>query len=174
MTNKYKYRDFKYSAEVLELLNIPLTEMDKKLIHQIEFNILDSKGHRNYSYIIKDIYILIRKHNLTTKQLSSIYGISETMILRWLKELDLNRSIKEGIEAKKTSEKKNLFLGESNINNIITNNQILNKFGINIENSDSPQILNSFLNYLETIKGKSINTIHEYKKDLIIFFRFFS
>ena len=35
MTNKYKYRDFKYSAEVLELLNIPLTEMDKKLIHQI-------------------------------------------------------------------------------------------------------------------------------------------
>lgn len=172
MTNKYKYRDFKYSAEVLELLNIPLTEMDKKLIHQIEFNILDSKGHRNYSYIIKDIYILIRKHNLTTKQLSSIYRISETMILRWLKELDLNRSIKEGIEAKKTSEKKNLFLGESNINNIITNNQILNKFGINIENSDSPQILNSFLNYLETIKGKSINTIHEYKKDLIIFFRF--
>ena len=60
MTNKYKYRDFKYSAEVLELLNIPLTEMDKKLIHQIEFNILDSKGYRNYSYIIKDIYILIR------------------------------------------------------------------------------------------------------------------
>lgn len=172
MANKYKYRDFKYSSEVLELLNISLTEMDEKLIKQIEFDILDSKGERNYSYIIKDIYILTRKHNLTTKQLSSIYGISETMILRWLRELSLNRNIKEGLKAKKISEKKNLFLGESKFNDSTPNNDILNKFGINIDNSDCPKILKDFLNYLETIKGKSINTIHEYKKDLTIFFRF--
>lgn len=172
MANKYKYRDFKYSPEVLELLNIPLTEMDEKLIKQIEFHILDSKGERNYSYIIKDIYILVRRHNLTTKQLSSIYNISQTMVLRWLRELGLNRNIKEGINAKKTAEKKNLFLGESKINNITPNNEILNKFGININNSNCPKMVNDFLNYLETIKGKSSNTINEYKKDLTIFFRF--
>ena len=35
-----------------------------------------------------------------------------------------------------------------------------------------PQRLNDFLNYLRTIKGKSENTIESYKLDLIMFFRF--
>ncbi len=172
MANKYKYRDFKYSPEVLELLNITITEMDEKLIKQIQSDVLDLNGERNYSYIIKDIYILTRKHNLTTKQLSFIYGISEAMILRWLRELGLNRNIKEGLQAKRIAEKKNLFLGESKNTTALPSNELLNKFGINIDNTDSPKILNEFLNYLETIKGKSTNTINEYRKDLSIFFRF--
>ncbi|MBP1888442.1 site-specific recombinase XerD [Clostridium moniliforme] len=35
-----------------------------------------------------------------------------------------------------------------------------------------PKIVVDFLNYLETIRGKSINTIDGYKIDLIMFFRF--
>lgn len=35
-----------------------------------------------------------------------------------------------------------------------------------------PEYLNSFLNYLDTIKGKSSNTILAYKFDLTMFFRF--
>lgn len=35
-----------------------------------------------------------------------------------------------------------------------------------------PEILTGFLNYLSTIKGKSINTIEGYKIDIMMFFRF--
>ncbi|MDU2670564.1 MAG: tyrosine recombinase XerC [Clostridium sp.] len=38
--------------------------------------------------------------------------------------------------------------------------------------SDLPQLVIDFLNYLETIKGKSPNTISGYKIDLQLFFRF--
>ena len=41
-----------------------------------------------------------------------------------------------------------------------------------IQNNNLPESLIDFLNYLETIKSKSVNTIIGYKTDLIIFFRF--
>ena len=37
---------------------------------------------------------------------------------------------------------------------------------------DTPLILEDFLNYIETIKGKSSNTVAEYQYDLRTFFRF--
>jgi len=37
---------------------------------------------------------------------------------------------------------------------------------------DAPVIVNDFLSYMETIQGKSINTINEYYYDLRLFFRF--
>ncbi|GAA0076420.1 tyrosine recombinase XerC [Clostridium sp. CTA-5] len=40
------------------------------------------------------------------------------------------------------------------------------------KNNDLPDSVIDFLNYLETIKNKSQNTISAYKKDLTIFFRF--
>ncbi len=40
------------------------------------------------------------------------------------------------------------------------------------KNKDLPDSVIDFLNYLETIKNKSSNTIAAYKKDLTIFFRF--
>ncbi|MBW6409541.1 tyrosine recombinase XerC [Clostridium weizhouense] len=40
------------------------------------------------------------------------------------------------------------------------------------KNNDLPDSVIDFLNYLETIKNKSENTISAYKKDLTIFFRF--
>ncbi|GAA0723146.1 tyrosine recombinase XerC [Clostridium malenominatum] len=41
-----------------------------------------------------------------------------------------------------------------------------------IHDSSLPRQLNDFLNYLGTIKGKSLNTIQGYKVDLTMFFRF--
>lgn len=41
-----------------------------------------------------------------------------------------------------------------------------------ITNNDLPERLNEFINYLDTIKGKSKNTIEAYKIDLTVFFRF--
>lgn len=40
------------------------------------------------------------------------------------------------------------------------------------KNEELPRLVSEFLTYLETIKGKSINTINGYKVDLIMFFRF--
>ncbi|MCT8975463.1 tyrosine recombinase XerC [Clostridium sp. CX1] len=41
-----------------------------------------------------------------------------------------------------------------------------------IRNNDLPEQVTNFLNYLETIKGKSENTLKAYKVDLTMFFRF--
>lgn len=47
------------------------------------------------------------------------------------------------------------------------------KYDIQImKNNDLPESLIDFMNYLETIKSKSINTIDGYRIDLTIFFRF--
>lgn len=47
------------------------------------------------------------------------------------------------------------------------------KYDIKItKNNELPDLLNDFLNYLETIRGKSSNTITAYKNDLVLFFRF--
>ena len=40
------------------------------------------------------------------------------------------------------------------------------------KNESLPQIVVDFLNYLETIRGKSTNTLDAYKVDLTMFFRF--
>lgn len=42
----------------------------------------------------------------------------------------------------------------------------------NVYDSSMPEVLNEFLNYLGTIKGKSKNTIEGYKVDLAMFFKF--
>ena len=46
-------------------------------------------------------------------------------------------------------------------------------YNLNLINDKSiPIYLNDFINYMSTIRGKSINTINGYKSDLIMFFRF--
>jgi site-specific recombinase XerD len=42
----------------------------------------------------------------------------------------------------------------------------------NVYDPSLPEVLNEFLNYLGTIKGKSKNTIEGYKIDLTMFFKF--
>ena len=43
-----------------------------------------------------------------------------------------------------------------------------------LKNDDLPESVSDFLNYLETIRSKSPNTINAYKIDLTLFFRFLS
>lgn len=62
-----------------------------------------------------------------------------------------------------------------NITSIIKNDKIniKNRFGIDIQEVNSlPKVIIDFLNYLETIKGKSINTIEAYKIDLCLLFKY--
>lgn len=64
------------------------------------------------------------------------------------------------------------------INSIINNEEnyiknIRNRFGIEVQNiNELPKVVMEFLNYLETIKGKSNNTIEAYKIDLCLLFKY--
>ena len=52
-------------------------------------------------------------------------------------------------------------------------NNIKNRFGIEVqEKNKTPKVILDFLNYLETIKGKSENTIEAYKIDICLLFKY--
>ena len=61
-----------------------------------------------------------------------------------------------------------------NINEIDKNNMhFKERFGLEVKNNNKlPKILIDFLSYLETIKGKSYNTIEAYKIDLSLLFKY--
>ncbi|MBE6047668.1 MAG: tyrosine recombinase XerC [Clostridium sp.] len=163
-TNKYK--DFKYSDSILELLEIELSVADRKRLDKIYSNYekLENKG--SYEDIIEDLYILSYKRKLSTSEIAKIYGVSTRSIQKWLKDLGLNRNLKAAAKIKN----KGITLDLDNTAN--TSNQA-NSFGIEIaDNSAYPEALRDFINYLETIKGKSQNTINGYKIDLCLFFKF--
>lgn len=168
-----KFTNFEYSDEIKKLLNCNLTQKDIKKLSKIYDNYSKLELSRTYEPIIKDIYILIDKHNLTTKELSAIYNTGIRNIQIWLKELGLNRSIKKAKKInKKSSVRKHSI---TNLSETIstTESKTTNKFGIEIyKEDDLPPSLRDFLSYLETIKGKSNNTIDGYKIDLTLFFRF--
>lgn len=162
-----KYKNFQYSEEVLKLLDVNLSQADRKRIHSIYSNFYDLNVERGYEEIIEDLYILVYKKKLTTKELSIIYGVSVRTIQIWLKELGLNRDLKSSAKIKGKNKLKIEDLREEKANN----NK--NSFGIEVAAaSPYPEALKDFLNYLETIKGKSKNTIYGYELDLTIFFRF--
>lgn len=168
-TKSYKYKNFKYEISIKNLLSIDLTPNDKKKLHKIYSNYYSLNSYRSYEFIIDDLYILIEKHKLLTSDLANIYNVSIRNIQIWLKELGLNRSLKK---AKKTYNKNTTI---STLNKVIVNKKIStsNKFGISSINIiNLPQCVIDFLNYLETIKGKSTNTIDAYRVDLTMFFRF--
>lgn len=170
ITNKYK--NFAYSDDIAKLLTVELSNKDKKKLHITYSNYYNLGVSRGYEYIIEDIFKLSEIHKLTTSQLSLIYDTGVRNIQIWLKELGLNRSIKK---AKKINKKNSYtdieFNSDKNSNS--NNSTLMNKFGIEIlESKNLPQRLSSFLDYLETIKGKSPNTIKAYEIDLSLFFKF--
>lgn len=168
----YKYKDFKYSADVARLLNVELTNKDKKKIHLIYSNYYNLGVDRGYEYIIEDLYKLVEIHKLSTSQLAEIYDTGVRNIQIWLKELGINRSIKKGQNLQKKNSISELDL-KSDKNQISTNNSLRNKYGIEkVEIKNLPQSVIDFLNYLETIRGKSPNTIKGYEIDLSMFFKF--
>ena len=169
-TKTFKYKNYKYSDEVKKLLTIPLSDEDKNNINVIKNNFKLLGRKRGYEYIIEDLYILVVKHSFTSTQLAKIYCLNVRSIQIWLKELGLNRSLKE---AKIAHNESNIYDDDD----ILTNNNQITKIS-NLKHksikysSDLPQLVMDFLNYLETIKGKSPNTINGYKIDLQLFFKF--
>ena len=172
-TSNNNYSNFSYTSEVNKLLNVTLNKRDESKLKQVYANFNNLESSRSYEPIIKDLYIFTEKHHLTTKQLSEIYKIGVRSIQKWLKELGLNRSIAKAhkVANKSTVNKKNIDIELLGAN--VSNVPLINKFGIEIEEKENlPMLVKDFLNYLETIKGKSINTINAYKTDLSVFFKF--
>ena len=169
-TKTYKYKDFNYNNEVLELLNIKLSDSDKRKLNKVYSNFYDLESEHGYEYIIDDLFILVEKRKLPSSKLAEIYGVSQRTIQIWLKELGLNRNLKN---AKKISNKnKDINIGTvTKINS--KENKLAEILGIEVESAVKlPQCVIDFCNYLETIKGKSQNTINGYTMDLTMFFRF--
>ena len=158
--------NFKYSQENKELLNINLSNDDLNNLDHI-YNYYDSQNiQRDYEDLIEDIYIFIFKRNLSITQLSEIYKVNQRIIKRWLKELGMDKLL-EVEKGTNSVEKSNFKNNESD--ELLKKNKL--KFDF-LEKSKHPKRVIEFLNYLENVKGKSINTIKGYSVDLGLFFKF--
>ena len=168
----YKYKDFNYSDDIKELLSIDLNVKQQRKLNEVYLRYEELSSERGYEFIIEDIFKLSEVHKLTTSQLSKIYNTGVRNIQIWLKELGLNRSIKKAQKLQKKSSKTNIQLDSDKKTNSNVNS-IMSKYGIEkVEIKNLPESIVDFLNYLETIKGKSINTIKGYEIDLSMFFKF--
>lgn len=161
-----QFENFQYSQETKELLNINLSNDDLNNLDHI-YNYYDSQNiQRNYEDLIEDIYIFIFKRNISITELSKIYKVNQRIIKRWLKELGMDKllEVEKGVNSVEKSNFKN---NESD--ELLKKNKL--KFDF-LEKSKQPKRVIEFLNYLENVKGKSINTIKGYSVDLGLFFKF--
>ncbi|MBI6039615.1 tyrosine recombinase XerC [Clostridium perfringens] len=161
-----QFENFQYLQETKELLNINLSNDDLNNLDHI-YNYYDSQNiQRNYEDLIEDIYIFIFKRNLRITELSKIYKVNQRIIKRWLKELGMDKLL-EVEKCVNSVEKSNFKNNESD--ELLKKNKL--KFDF-LEKSKHPKRVIEFLNYLENVKGKSINTIKGYSVDLGLFFKF--
>ena len=161
-----QFENFKYSQEIKELLNINLSNDDLNNLDHI-YNYYDSQNiQRDYEDLIEDIYIFIFKRNLSITQLAEIYKVNQRIIKRWLKELGMDKllEVEKGAHSVEKSNFKN-----SKQDEFLEKNKL--KFDF-LEKSKHPKRVIEFLNYLENIKGKSLNTVKGYSVDLGLFFKF--
>ncbi len=171
-TKTYKYKDFSYTDDVKRLLNIELSNKDKKKLDAVYSNYHDLGVQRGYEFIIEDLFKLAEINKLSTSQIAQIYDTGIRNVQIWLKELGINRTIKKAQKITKKNSKVDLEL--NSVENLNSNtNPIRNKYGIEqVQIKNLPESVTDFLNYLETIKGKSPNTIKGYELDLTLFFKF--
>lgn len=161
-----QFENFKYSQEIKKLLNINLSNDDLSNLDHI-YNYYDSQNiERGYEDLIEDIYIFIFKRKLSITDLSEIYKVNQRIIKRWLKELGMDKLLEV--------EKGGDYVEKSNFKNnkqdeLLEKNKL--KFDF-LEKSKHPKRVIEFLNYLENVKGKSLNTIKGYSVDLGLFFKF--
>lgn len=161
-----QFENFKYSQEIKELLNINLSNDDLNNLDHI-YNYYDSQNiQRDYEDLIEDIYIFIFKRNLSITQLAEIYKVNQRIIKRWLKELGMDKllEVEKGAHSVEKSNFKN-----SKQDEFLEKNKL--KFDF-LEKSKHPKRVIEFLNYLENVKGKSLNTLKGYSVDLGLFFKF--
>ncbi|MDZ5048555.1 tyrosine-type recombinase/integrase [Clostridium perfringens] len=161
-----QFENFKYSQEIKELLNINLSNDDLNNLDHI-YNYYDSQNiQRDYEDLIEDIYIFIFKRKLSITDLSEIYKVNQRIIKRWLKELGMDKllEVEKGGDSVEKSNFKNNKQDE-----LLEKNKF--KFDF-LEKSKHPKRVIEFLNYLENVKGKSLNTVKGYSVDLGLFFKF--
>lgn len=161
-----QFENFKYSQENKELLNINLSNDDLNNLDHI-YNYYDSQNiQRDYEDLIEDIYIFIFKRNLSITQLAEIYKVNQRIIKRWLKELGMDKllEVEKGAHSVEKSNFKN-----NKSDELLEKNKL--KFDF-LEKSKHPKRVIEFLNYLENVKGKSLNTVKGYSVDLGLFFKF--
>lgn len=161
-----QFENFKYSQEIKKLLNINLSNDDLSNLDHI-YNYYDSQNiQRDYEDLIEDIYIFIFKRKLSITDLSEIYKVNQRIIKRWLKELGMDKLLeveKDGDSVEKSNFK------NSKQDELLEKNKL--KFDF-LEKSKHPKRVIEFLNYLENVKGKSLNTVKGYSVDLGLFFKF--
>lgn len=167
-----KYVNYNYEAYVEELLDVKLKEKDFKKLNSILDKYKEKHIDKVYEPIIEDLFILAYVNKMSTSQLSLIYDTSIRTIQIWLKDLEINRSIKAAKKLKdKEINKNSKTNSENNLNH--RNSTNLEMYGIEkVEIKNLPESVNDFLNYLEVIKGKSINTVKGYEFDLGLFLKF--
>ena len=161
-----QFENFKYSQEIKELLNINLSNDDLNNLDHI-YNYYDSQNiQRDYEDLIEDIYIFIFKRKLSITQLAEIYKVNQRIIKRWLKELGIDKllEVEKGAHSVEKSHFKN-----NKSHEFLEKNKL--KFDF-LEKSKHPKRVIEFLNYLENVKGKSLNTVKGYSVDLGLFFKF--
>ncbi|MDK0626361.1 tyrosine recombinase XerC [Clostridium perfringens] len=161
-----QFENFKYSQEIKKLLNINLSNDDLSNLDHI-YNYYDSQNiQRDYEDLIEDIYIFIFKRKLSITDLSEIYKVNQRIIKRWLKELGMDKllEVEKGGDSVEKSNFKN-----SKQDELLEKNKL--KFDF-LEKSKHPKRVIEFLNYLENVKGKSLNTVKGYSVDLGLFFKF--
>ncbi|EGT0014053.1 tyrosine recombinase XerC [Clostridium perfringens] len=161
-----QFENFKYSQEIKELLNINLSNDDLNNLDHI-YNYYDSQNiQRDYEDLIEDIYIFIFKRNLSITQLAEIYKVNQRIIKRWLKELGMDKllEVEKGAHSVEKSNFKN-----SKQDEFLEKNKL--KFDFLEKSKHSKRVI-EFLNYLENVKGKSLNTVKGYSVDLGLFFKF--
>ncbi|PWX66859.1 tyrosine recombinase XerC [Clostridium perfringens] len=161
-----QFENFKYSQEIKELLNINLSNNDLNNLDHI-YNYYDSQNiQRDYEDLIEDIYIFIFKRNLSITQLAEIYKVNQRIIKRWLKELGMDKllEVEKGSDSVEKSNFKN-----NKSDELLEKNKLKFHF---LEKSKHPKRVIEFLNYLENVKGKSLNTVKGYSVDLGLFFKF--
>ncbi|NLZ35826.1 MAG: tyrosine recombinase XerC [Clostridiales bacterium] len=170
-TKNNKYKNYLYQDEIMSLLQVNLSVKERNKLDKVyeEYKKLETK--KVYEPIIEDLFKLTVVHKLPTAKIAEIYNTGVRNVQIWLKDLGLNRSIKK---AKKLAKKNNTKIEINSVEKINLNkNNSLNMYGIQqFEIKNLPESAIDFLNYLETIKGKSINTISGYEIDLSLFFRF--
>ncbi|MCX0395576.1 tyrosine recombinase XerC, partial [Clostridium perfringens] len=131
------------------------------------YNYYDSQNiQRDYEDLIEDIYIFIFKRKLSITDLSEIYKVNQRIIKRWLKELGMDKllEVEKGGDSVEKSNFKN-----NKSDEFLEKNKL--KFDF-LEKSKHPKRVIEFLNYLENVKGKSLNTVKGYSVDLGLFFKF--
>ncbi len=161
-----QFENFKYPQEIKELLNINLSNNDLNNLDHI-YNYYDSQNiQRDYEDLIEDIYIFIFKRNLSITQLAEIYKVNQRIIKRWLKELGMDKllEVEKGSDSVEKSNFKN-----NKSDELLEKNKL--KFDF-LEKLKHPKRVIEFLNYLENVKGKSLNTVKGYSVDLGLFFKF--